>query len=128
MGTYHQLVITMNFFNVVCTVHHSQLCQWTNKMHFLIFISSTIFHVHSICFEQSCRSSSGVYRSALYYTHSCVQSRKLRDCTELCVLLRNGWTCRVVRILQHIPNLHIQFVKNAPEDGSVRSETCRANM
>ena len=28
----------------------------------------------------------------------------------------------------HIPNLHIQSVKNTPEDGPVRSETCRANM
>ena len=31
-------------------------------------------------------------------------------------------------ILQHIPNLHIQLVKNAPEDGPVRSVTCRANI
>ena len=28
----------------------------------------------------------------------------------------------------HITNLHIQLVKNAPEDGPVRSETCRANI
>ena len=28
----------------------------------------------------------------------------------------------------HIPNLRIQLVKNAPDDGSVRSETCRANI
>ena len=28
----------------------------------------------------------------------------------------------------HIPNLHIELVKNAPEDGPVRSETCRANI
>ena len=27
-----------------------------------------------------------------------------------------------------IPNLHIQLVKNAPEDGPVRSETCQANI
>ena len=26
------------------------------------------FHVHSPCFERSSRSSSGVYRSVLYYT------------------------------------------------------------
>ena len=25
-------------------------------------------------------------------------------------------------------NLHIQLVKNSPEDGTVRSETCRANI
>ena len=31
-------------------------------------------------------------------------------------------------ILQHIPNLHIQLVQNAPDDGPVRSETCRANI
>ena len=31
-------------------------------------------------------------------------------------------------ILQHIPNLHIQLVQNAPEDGPVRSETCRAKV
>ena len=31
-------------------------------------------------------------------------------------------------ILQHIPNLHIQLVKNAPDDGPVRTETCRANI
>ena len=34
----------------------------------------------------------------------------------------------VIRVLQHIPNLHIQLVKNAPEDGPLRSETCRANI
>ena len=28
----------------------------------------------------------------------------------------------------HIPNLHILFVQNAPEDGPVMSETCRANI
>ena len=28
----------------------------------------------------------------------------------------------------HIPNLHIQLVQNAPDDGPVRSETCRANI
>ena len=28
----------------------------------------------------------------------------------------------------HIPNLRIQLVQNAPEDGPVRSETCRANI
>jgi hypothetical protein len=31
-------------------------------------------------------------------------------------------------ILHHIPNLHIQLVQNAPDDGPVRSETCRANV
>ena len=31
-------------------------------------------------------------------------------------------------ILLHIPNLHIQLVQNAPDDGPVRSETCRANI
>ena len=28
----------------------------------------------------------------------------------------------------HIPNLRIQFVQNAPDDGPMRSETCRANI
>ena len=28
----------------------------------------------------------------------------------------------------HITNLHIQLVQNAPDDGLVRSETCRANI
>ena len=28
----------------------------------------------------------------------------------------------------HIPNLRIQLVQNAPDDGPVRSETCRANI
>ena len=31
-------------------------------------------------------------------------------------------------MLQHIPNLQIQLVQNAPDDGPVRSETCRANI
>ena len=31
-------------------------------------------------------------------------------------------------ILQYIPNLQIQLVRNAPDDGPVRSETCRANI
>ena len=31
-------------------------------------------------------------------------------------------------ILHHIPNLHIQLVKNAADDGLVRSETCRAKV
>ena len=31
-------------------------------------------------------------------------------------------------ILQHIPNLQIQLVQNAPDDGPVRSETCRVNI
>ena len=38
----------------------------------------------------------------------------------------------VIRILldtyYHISNLYIQLVKNAPEDGPVKSETCRANI
>ena len=42
--------------------------------------------------------------------------------------LRNDWMCPAVRILQHIPNLHIQLVKNTPEDGPVRSETCGADI
>ena len=28
----------------------------------------------------------------------------------------------------HIPNLQIQLVRNAPDDGPMRSETCRANI
>ena len=28
----------------------------------------------------------------------------------------------------HIPNQHIQLVQNAPDDGPMRSETCRANI
>ena len=28
----------------------------------------------------------------------------------------------------HIPKLRIQLVQNAPDDGPVRSETCRANI
>ena len=31
-------------------------------------------------------------------------------------------------ILQHIPNLRIQLVENAPDDGPVRLETCRADI
>ena len=49
----------------------------------------------------------------------------------LCVLLdtssRYGWTCRVVRVLPHT-NLRIQLVKDTPDDGPMRSETCRANV
>ena len=58
----------------------------------------------------------------------------------------NAWYCRdrvsscniymlsnmihkvVVRVLQHKPNLQIQLVQNAPDDGPVRSETCGANI
>ena len=39
----------------------------------------------------------------------------------------NGWTCRIVRVLPH-SNTRIQLVQNAPDDGPVRSETCRANI
>ena len=39
----------------------------------------------------------------------------------------NGWTCRVVRVLPHTKSAHTAC-KNAPEDGPVRSETCRANI
>ena len=28
----------------------------------------------------------------------------------------------------HIPNLRIQLVQDAPDDGPVKSETCRANV
>ena len=43
-------------------------------------------------------------------------------------LLRNGWTCRVVRtVVPHTKSAHTAC-KNAPEDGPVRSETCRANI
>jgi hypothetical protein len=41
---------------------------------------------------------------------------------------RNGWTCRAVRTVVPHTNLHIQLVKDAPDDGPVRSETCRANI
>ena len=42
--------------------------------------------------------------------------------------LHNGWTCRVVRVLPHTKSAHTACKKNAPEDGPVRSETCRANI
>ena len=32
-----------------------------------------------------------------------------------------------VRTTRHVPNLQIQLVQNAPDDGPVRSETRRAN-
>ena len=41
--------------------------------------------------------------------------------------IRNGWTGRVVRVLPHT-NLRIQLVQNAPDDGPMRSETCRSNI
>ena len=34
------------------------------------------FHIHSTCFERSSCSSTGVYRSALYNTHSSVHYDK----------------------------------------------------
>ena len=40
----------------------------------------------------------------------------------------NGWTCRVVRtVVPHTKSANIAC-KNAPDDGPVRSETCRANI
>ena len=36
--------------------------------------------------------------------------------------------CAVIRVLLDIPNLQIQLVQNAPDDGPVRSETCRTNI
>ena len=41
--------------------------------------------------------------------------------------LRNGWTCPVVRVLTHTKSANTAC-KNAPDDGPVRSETCRANI
>ena len=60
----------------VCTVHRNQLCEWTNKMHFLYIYLFYNFHIQSTCFERSSRSSSGVNRSVLHNTHSPVQSCK----------------------------------------------------
>ena len=38
-------------------------------------------------------------------------------------LRSNGWTCRVVRVLPHTKSAN-----TAPDDGPVRSETCRVNI
>ena len=32
------------------------------------------------------------------------------------------------KLYYHIPNQQIELVQNAPDDGPVRSETCRANI
>ena len=57
----------------MCTRHglysvSTSLCKWTNKMHFLYIYLFYNFHVHSTCFEQQNRSSSGAARSV----QSCV--------------------------------------------------------
>ena len=63
--------------------------------------------------------------SGAYFT-SCV--RRL-VCGNTVRTIRHGQPLlrRVVRVLPHT-NLRIQLVKYAPEDGPVRSETCRANI
>ena len=43
-------------------------------------------------------------------------------------LLRNGWTCRVVRTIVPHTKVCDTDCKNAPDDGPVRSEICRANL
>ena len=35
---------------------------------------------------------------------------------------------QIYLLLKHIPNQHIQLVRNAPDDGPMRSETCRTNI
>ena len=61
-------------------VHRNQLCKRSNKMHLLYIYLFHNFHIHSTCFERSSRSSSGVYHTVLYYTHSSVQSC---ECVQL---------------------------------------------
>ena len=36
--------------------------------------------------------------------------------------------CLTYFVLLHIPNLNIELVQNVPDDGSMRSETCRAKL
>jgi hypothetical protein len=48
--------------------------------------------------------------------------------TQFFLQHHNSWTlCIEQYAYYHIPNLHVQLVKDAPEGGPVRSETCRAS-
>ena len=40
----------------------------------------------------------------------------------------NGWTCRAVRVYTAYQSPRIQLVQNAPDNGPMSSETCRANI
>ena len=50
----------------------------------------------------------------------------VRTTRHVQLLLRNGWTCRVVRVLPQTKSAHTACKKNAPEVGAVRSEIRRA--
>ena len=70
-------------------------------------VSSTCFGPHQSIFRS-------VFYKLYVQTLVCGNTRTTRHIQPL---RSNDWMC-----------LHIQLVKNAPEDGLVRSETCRANM
>ena len=53
--------------------------------------------------------------------------QSLRSCKKNFLQLRNGWTCRIVRVLPRTKSAH-RACKNAPENGPVWSEICRVNI
>ena len=42
--------------------------------------------------------------------------------------IRRLWHVVIRVLLDHMPNLRIQLVQNAPDDEPMRSETCRGNI
>ena len=62
---------------------------------------------------------------------SCI--RRLWYVVLLCVLLDTSSRCKLLDVLSSTrittyQSLRLQLVQNAPDDGPMRSETCRANI
>ena len=108
--------------DIVGTVYNLVICMQSNKIH-KVFLMIEFYSSHMLARHVS--DLTGPSSGAFFLQAVCadlVCGTTVRTTRHVQRLQSNGWTCRVVRVLQHIPK------KNAPEDGPVRSETCRANI
>ena len=106
--------------DIVGTVYNLVIYMQSNKIHNVVLISkflSALF-VSSTCFGPY-RS---IIRSVLYKLYSLLWYVVL-----LCVLLQRLDVSSSTHSSTTHQSLRIQLVQNAPDDGPMRSETCRAN-
>ena len=97
-----------HFLDIVGTVYHLVIYMQSNKIHSVVLMSkfySALF-VSSTCFGPHL----SIIRSVLY---------KLYLQTLVCGTIVRTTTYQ---------SLRIHLVQNAPDDGQMRSETCRANL
>ena len=115
-------------------MYHLVIYMQSNKIH-SVFFNESVYSSRMLAEHVSdlTRPSSGAFLEAVLADLVCGNMRTtqhvqpLRSCRKFFLQLCNSWTYRVVRVLPHTKSANTAC-KNAPDDGPVRSETCRANI